>query len=125
MTAFRSRCSGWMVAEMVIAVSIITILMIGMLVSLHNFSLLNRYQLLRHRCVAAGQAQLDAIAAGGPTISDEEIERLWPEAKVTVAESAGAGQWQGLRLVEVTARAVFSEKTIEVRLSRYLTAAVE
>ena len=120
MSLIKTKDAGFLLVEIIIAIIIIGTLMTGIALSLNEFRRFNGYQLLKQRCIAAGQAQLDSIAAGGEIISDEEIDRLWPAVKVMFSESAGAGQWEGLKLVEIKAVAVFSEKTIEVELSRYL-----
>jgi hypothetical protein len=96
------------------------LVLVGLVVSLYGFGKFNRYQLVRQQCTSVAQAQLDSIAATGKPIPDEDFKRLWPKLNVSVEESAGAGQWKGMRFVEVTASGIgLREKEVKVRLSRY------
>jgi len=114
--------------EIIIALSVLGLLLAGLGVSLAGFARFNRYQLTRQQCIAAAQAQLESIAATGQPIPGEDLTRLWPALTVSIRQTPGAGQWQGLTLVEVTAsdKPALSvvegsrRKNMEIQLSRYV-----
>jgi hypothetical protein len=111
---------GFLITEMTVALSVTGILLIGFALSLHAFATFNSYQLVRQRCIAAAQAELDSITATGKSISAEEFERLWPMLSVSIKKSAGTGQWEGMELVEVTTSGKSFRNEVKVRLSRYI-----
>jgi hypothetical protein len=98
--------------------------MVGFALSLHAFVKFNRYQLVRQRCIAAAQAQLDSLSVTGKPIPQEDVMRLWPGLTVSVHESRGTGQWQGTRLARVTAAGTSFRKEVTVSLSRYISSAL-
>ena len=122
MSITKDKYQGFLLTEAIVALSLLGLLLVGLALSLHTMAKFNRYQLIRQRCIAAAQAQLDSIATTGAPVSDEDIERLWPGLKVSVRRAPGAGQWQGLELIEVTARGKSSRKEVTIRLSRYVRA---
>ena len=106
--------------EVIVALSLLGLLLAGLALSLHGLARFNRYQLVRQRCIAAAQAQLDSITATGEPIGDEDIERLWPKLRVSIKRSPGSGPWRGMERLEVTANAKAFHKDVEIRLSRYV-----
>ena len=112
--------SGFFITEIIVASAIIGMLMVTLAMSMYGFAKFNRYQLVRQQCTAAAQAELDSITITGKPIPDEDFKRLWPKLDVNIKNSAGAGQWQGLFLVEVTANGMSYSKEVKVRLSRYV-----
>lgn len=119
----RRRNSGFLMTELIVGLSVFTILVVAFALSLDGFAKFNRYQLVRQQCIAAAQAQLDCIAATGKPIPDEDVERLWPKLSLSTKDSDGQGQWQGLKLVEVTATGKSFRNQVSVRLSRYVALA--
>jgi hypothetical protein len=113
---------GFLITELVVALTVLGIVLAGFAISLHNFAQFNNYQLVRHRCISAAQAQLDSIAATGQAVTDEDFQRLWPQLTVSIKKSPGTGQWEGLELVEVTTKAVSFRNKVKVQLSRYILA---
>ncbi len=111
---------GFLLTEIVVALTVLGLLLAGLGVSLAGFARFNRYQLTRQRCIAAAQAQIESIAATGQAVPDQEFTRLWPGLAVSVRETPGAGQWQGLALVEVTASGKSHRKNVEIQLTRYM-----
>jgi hypothetical protein len=106
----------------------LSILTIGMALSLYGFSRFNRYQLVRQRCIAAAQAQLDSLTVTGRPIREEDFNRLWPGLVVSIEKLEGTGQWQGMQLVKVTTTGKGLRKEVRVKMSRYISqhpAAVE
>ena len=121
MSCKNERYGGFLLVELIFAFTIMGLVLVGLAMSLYGFGKFNRYQLVRQQCLSAAQAQLDSIAVTGVPICDEDFERLWPKLNVSIEESTGTGQWQGMRFVEVTASGIgLREKEVKVRLSRYM-----
>jgi type II secretory pathway pseudopilin PulG len=117
----KGKYNGFLVVELTFAFTIMGLILAGLAVSLYGLGKFNRYQLVRQQCTSAALAQLDSMATTGKPIPDEDFERLWPKLSVSIEKSAGEGQWQGMRLVEVTASGIsLREKEVKVRLSRYI-----
>jgi hypothetical protein len=114
------KYGGFLVLETVAALTILATIMIGLAVSMDGFARFNRYLLMKQQCMAAAAAELDSISVTGRPISEEDFERLWPGLSVSVEQSGGTGQWEGMKLVEVTTSARSYRKEVSVRLSRYI-----
>ena len=109
-------------AELATATALLGLLIVGMTISLSGFSMFNRYQWTRQRCLAAAQAQLDSVLVTGRPIEPPEIKRLWSEVTVAVERTPGAGAWDGLELVQVTATGrPAGARAVTVRLARYVS----
>jgi type II secretory pathway pseudopilin PulG len=120
MSAENRKYRGFFTAEMVVALTVLGILTIGMALSLYGFSTFNHFQLVRQRCTAAAQAQLDSLMVKGEPISEEDFNRLWPGLVGSIEESDGTGQWEGMKLVTVTTTGKSFRKEVQVRVSRYV-----
>ena len=120
MSRKNKKCDGFLLAEMIVSITILGILLVGLALSLHGFAKFNRYQLVRQRCIAAAQAELDSITATGRAIRDEDFKRLWPKLSVSVKKSPGTGKWEPMQLVEVTATDKSHRKEVKIQLSRYV-----
>ncbi len=116
----NNRYRGYLFAEMMAALAVMGVLLVGFAVSLDGFRRFNDYQLVRQRCIAAAQAQLESITERGKPLNDEDFEQLWPKLTVSIQESPGTGQWQGLKLVEVAVRDRSFNRQVQVKLSRYI-----
>jgi type II secretory pathway pseudopilin PulG len=114
---------GFLLAEMIVGISLLGLIIAGLAVSMNGFSMINDYQWGRQRCTAAAEAQLDSLAATGKRIETQEMQRLWPGVTVALERTAGAGPWEGLELVQVTATAQPGPHGVIVRLARYVEAA--
>ena len=123
MSTTNNKYRGFLLTEVIVAMSLLGLLLAGMALSLHGLAKFNRYQLIRQRCIAAAQAQLDSIVTTGKSIGDEDVERLWPGLSLSVKRSPGTEQWQGLERLEVTASGKSFRKEVKIRLSRYIQAA--
>ena len=122
MSVKNKKYGGFFITEIVVALSILAILLVGLALSLYGIAKFNRYQLVRQRCIAAAQAELDSITATGTPIGDEDFKRLWPKLTVSIKRSPGTGQWQGLKLIEVTANGMSFSKEVKVQFARYVLA---
>jgi len=116
----NKKYGGFFITEIVVALSILAILLVGLALSLYGFAKFNRYQLVRQQCIAAAQAELDSITITGKPIPDEDFKRLWPKLGVDIKRSVGTGQWQAMTLVEVTANGKSFNKEVKVQLARYI-----
>lgn len=111
---------GFSVAELIVAMTFLGILLIVFAVSLDSFAKFNRYQLVRQRCIASAQAELDNITVTGKPILEQDFQRLWPGLNVSIKKTDGVGQWQGMDLVEVTTSGKSFRHKVQVNLSRYV-----
>ncbi len=111
---------GFFLTEIIVASAIIGMLLAGLAMSLYGFAKFNRYQLVRQQCIAAIQATLDSITATGKPIPAEDFKRLWPKLDVNIESSAGTGQWQDMKLVEVTVKGMSYNKQVKITLARYV-----
>ena len=116
----KRKGKGFATAEIIVALTVVGFIMAAMVVSLHEYGQFNHYQMARQRCIAAAQAQLDSIATRTRTIADAELARLWPGVTVAIAKTEGAGRWQGLQLVRVTAAAPSGHRQVKVELCRFV-----
>jgi len=119
----KKRTGGFLFAELVVSLSMLGLIIAGLAMAMHSFARFNHNMLLRQRCVSAATAQIESIAAGGIAISDEDIERLWPDIKVTVGKTDGTGQWTGLKLLEVIAVSSNEREEVRIKLCRYILSA--
>jgi prepilin-type N-terminal cleavage/methylation domain-containing protein len=117
----NTKRPGFVLIELVTAIFIIGLMLAALAVSLDGYARFNDYLLTRQRCTASAQAQLDSIAVTGEMISDKDMQRLWPNIKISVERSEGVGQWKGLELVKVCADAKSRRKTVHLQLSRYIS----
>jgi len=114
------KYKGYLLVEIIVSIAILGILILALAMSLNGFARFNRVQLVRQQCAAAAQAQLDSIATTGKPIPDEDFQRLWPKLSISIKQSDGTGQWQGLNLVEVEANGMSFSQPVKVQLSRYM-----
>lgn len=113
------RTIGFMMTELIVALSLLGLIFAGLALSTHGFGAFNRYQWARQQCIAAAQAQLDSITARGTLIETQTCERLWPRVVMAVQRRPGTGQWNGLDLVQVTATSQAGPHQVRVALARY------
>lgn len=113
---------GYLLTEIVVSIAVLGILTLTFAISLNGFARFNRVQLVRQQCTAAAQAQLDNIATMGKPVPDEEFHRLWPKLNVSIKNTDGTGQWQGLNLVQVETSGMAFNRPVKVQLSRYIAA---
>ena len=118
----RKKYGGFTLIEIMVSVAVLGLVLGGLALSLHGFAKFNRIQWMRQHCIAAAQAQLDSIAVTGEAIRDEDFKRLWPNLSFSFKESSGAGQWEGMKLIEVTANGMSFGKEVKVQMCRYFLA---
>ena len=122
MSGKNKEYGGFLLTEIIVSLTILEILLIGLALSLHGFAKFNRYQLVRQRCIAAAQAELDSIAVTGKQIGQEDFKQLWPNLSVSIEESVGVGQWEGMKLIKVTTSGKSPPRRMKVELCRYILA---
>jgi len=113
-------CRGFLMAELIVAFTLLSVIVIGLAVSIHGFGMFNRYEWARQRCLAAAQSQLDSVATRRVPIDPETCARLWPGVTIAVEQRPGAGQWAGLQSIEVTATAQAGPRKATVQVARYV-----
>jgi len=121
MSRTKIRYGGFLLTEIIVALTIMAMLISGLAFSLNGLAKFNRYQLIRQQCIAAAQAELDSITATGKPIPDEDVRRIWPQISISIDKSAGNNQWQGMELVNVTANGGSYRKEVKIQLSRYVS----
>lgn len=105
---------------MIVAATILGLIAATLAMALYTFSRLNHYQLTTQHCIAAAQAQLDSITATGKSIPNEDFQRLWPKLTISVENTPGTGQWEGMNLAKVTASGRSFSTRVNIQLSRYV-----
>ena len=108
--------------EAVISVGVLGILLGVMGLTQGQLRTFNALQLAKQRCAAAGQAQIDSIAATGNRLDGATLERLWPSVATAIEQTPGRGDWAGLTRVKVTSRATVDGRPVVVSLTRYVSA---
>jgi len=121
MTRKKRRYSGFLFAEIAVGLTVMAMLLAGVAFSLNGTAKFNHYQLVRQKCIAAAQAELDSLTATGKPIEDEDFKRIWPQLSVSIEKSAGQGQWQSTQLVKVTTSGKYLRKQVTIELSRYIS----
>jgi hypothetical protein len=116
----HEKRTGSLSIEMMVAVGVMAVL-IGVLAGVGGtLKKINDQRWLRYTMLAAGQAQMDAIAVTGNPIDKETFTRLWPNVTCKVEVTEAGGQWQGLKKVQLNLSAKSRQKTIETSLVRYV-----
>ena len=119
------RRGGWLLAEMLTSIILLTMLLGGLAFSQATARKFNAVQLTRQRCLAAGEAQLDSLAARGRRVAAEDVARLWPGIVCDLKFAPGQGVWQGLTQATVTARGRVEGREYTVQLARYFDRPLE
>ena len=114
------RNSGWIMIEVITALGVLVVIMACLALSARTFGKLNAVQLRKQQCLSAAQAQLDSISMTGDRIGQDDLNRLWNGIEIAVEEEEGKGQWEGLKLVKVTAAGMAQKREVKIELSRYL-----
>jgi type II secretory pathway pseudopilin PulG len=112
--------NGWIMIEIITALGVLVVIMACISLSARTFGKLNAVQLRKQQCLSAAQAQLDSIVMTGERIGQDDLNKLWQGVEISVEAEQGKGQWKGLRLVKVTAKAMAQKRQVKVELSRYL-----
>jgi len=121
MVAHRTRQKGVFTAELIVGMALLSLAIVGLTVSIQGISMFNRYEWTRQRCTAAAEAQMDSVVAVGRLIDEAELKRLWPDVDVTAERTPGAGPWEGLERLRVTATGKAGRRAVVIGLERYLT----
>ena len=116
----HSSIRGFVMTEVIVSVVTLGMIVTGLGFMLAGFTRFNGTQWARQQCLAAAQAQLDSLTATGRLLSEAEIERLWPGMIVSTRRTPGAGPWEGLDRVEVTATKKNYPLRATVLLARYV-----
>ena len=117
--------TGFTYAETLVSTLILGALLTGLWQVSSGSGDLNAMQMARLRCASAARAQLDCISTTGSSLDEAMINKLWPDVALNTAQSAGSGQWRGLTLVTVEAKAQFRGRDITRTYARYINLAPE
>lgn len=121
MSLKKRRYGGFLFAEIAVGLTVMAMLLAGVAFSMNGIAKFNHYQLVRQKCIAAAQAEIDSLTATGKPIEEEDFSRIWPQLSVSIDKSAGQGQWQGIQLVKVTTSGRYLRKQVIIELSRYIS----
>ena len=111
---------GIIYVEIVVSLALLGLLLGSLAVSFNALSRFNKYQQCRRQAIAAGQSQLDCLAATGVAIDETNFKRLWEGIEVVIEKRDGDGEWKGLEEVTVVTSGQAGSKKIEVRQKRYM-----
>jgi type II secretory pathway pseudopilin PulG len=114
--------TGSLSIEMMAAVGIMAVLISVLAGVGGTFKKVNDQRWVQHTMLAAGQAQMDALAATEKPIDEETFERLWPNVICTVEIADGEGEWKGLEKIQVHLSAKYRQRTLKTSLTRYIPA---
>lgn len=120
MTETQKRHRGLTFTELTVALMVLGIILSCLAISLRVFSEFNKYLLIKQHCIYAASAVLDGATAAAEKINAEDMQRLWPDVIIATETTDGTGQWEGLKLLRVTAVGKMPHKKIKVELSRYI-----
>jgi hypothetical protein len=111
--------NGSLMAETMVAMALLGVILVCMAMGMKSFGSLNQYLYAKQRCISAAQSQLDSIAATGEPISETDNERLWPRIKIKIKQTDGKGQWEGLKLINVTTETMSMKDHVKIEMGRY------
>ncbi len=114
-----------MLVDLVTALALLALIVGGLTLTRRATGLANALQLERQHCLAAAQAQLERLSAGGKPLSAEQVEGLWRGVRTRLSAAEGQGDWKGLTLVTVEALSQARGRAVRVELSRYYDRAPE
>jgi hypothetical protein len=118
----RKTRPGWITTDFVVSLLLLWMLLGVLAAALNANKKYNHLQLTRQQCLAAARSQMSSIAATGAPISDADISRLWKDVSVTVEQTDAAGNWDGLKLLKVTATRKLKNKMVKIELKKYINA---
>ena len=116
----KKRYRGFTFTELTVALAVLGIILAALAMSLKGFSKFNKYLLTKQHCICAASAVLDGVTATGQILSREDIQRLWPDVSITTQTANGTDQWEGLKLINVTAIGKMPRKEVKIEMSRYV-----
>ena len=125
MTGSRRRWGGWILTEALVSLGVTGVLM-GVLAAAQSRSgTFNALQLARERCIAAGQAEIESIAATGAPLEPGQREKAWRGIRTNIERTPGEGDWAGMTLLKVTASTTVKGRGVTITLHRYVLAGKE
>ncbi len=116
----NAQYNGLVMVEILVCLFLVLALTAALMTAIRFFGHANRQQLARQQCIAAAQAQLDAIVSGGSPLSEQDMKALWPAVTCTVDKVPGLDVWQALDLYTVNAKAVVHGREISIQAKRYI-----
>jgi type II secretory pathway pseudopilin PulG len=111
---------GFLTIEVITSLLLVILLTAALATAMRFYSIANRSQLARQRCLSAVQAQLDSIMVQKKQLSQDDIQRLWPGVVCVIEKQPGQESWKGLDLYTITATTKIRNREIYVRMNRYI-----
>jgi hypothetical protein len=110
---------GFLMTEFFAVLAVFGVIFFLLATVLNTSRRTNHFQFQKQRCISAGRASLDSIAATGKPISPEDNARLWPNVITTIEQTEGTDQYEGLTLITVTSKTKALGKYAQANLARY------
>jgi len=107
--------------ETTVTIALVTLLLGVGYMFFRSQRVIQDYYLLRQQGLAACMAQLDCLSAGLAPLDEQTVKTCWPRLQVQLQQTPGEGDWEGLILAGVQARAyTHNGREIIVSLNRYV-----
>jgi hypothetical protein len=116
----KIKTKGFLALELYTGIALLTILTFCFAVSMNGFARINDYHIVKQRCIAAAQAQLDSIELTGTELSKEQFDCLWPKIDCQIQQTSPTDQWKGTKLIKVSAVSQSFNHKVKIELCRYI-----
>ena len=116
----KIKTDGFAALELHTSIILLVILVFCFSVSLNGFAKVNDYHIVKQRCIAAAEAQLDSIEVTGAGLSKEQFESLWPKVDCEIEQSEPRDEWKGTKLIKVSTTSDSFNHKVKVELCRYM-----
>ena len=116
----KIKISGFIAIELHTGILLLVMLLFCFAVSMNGFARVNDYHLVKQRCIAAAQAQLDSIELTGTELSKKQFESLWPKIDCFIEQTSPTDQWKGTKLIKVSTGADSFNHKVKIELCRYI-----
>lgn len=116
----KLKTNGFLALEMQTSVILLALLLFCFTVGMNGFARINDYHIVKQRCIAAAQAQLDSIEMTGAELEKEKFESLWPKVEYQIQQSFPDEQWKGTKLIRVSAASQSFNHKVKIELCRYI-----
>jgi len=116
----KIKTNGFLTLELHTGIVLLVMLTFCFAVSMNGFARINDYHLVKQRCIAAAQAQLDSIEITGSALSKKQFKSLWPKINCSIKQTLPTNQWKGTKLIKVSADSQSFNHKVKTELCRYI-----